>query len=92
MNLIMGQFIMASGIKKDKGKEKAFRFGRMELNMKAIGNLIRLMVMVDSFIRMETVIMVNGSMIKHMEEALMIILMELLIQEIGKKINNMVME
>ena len=37
MNLIMGQFIMASGIKKDRGKEKESRFGRMEPNMKATG-------------------------------------------------------
>jgi hypothetical protein len=29
----------------DKGKEKEFKFGKMELNMKAIGNLIKLMVM-----------------------------------------------
>ena len=36
--------------------------------------------------------MANGLMIRHMVEALMIILMELLIQEIGKKINNTVME
>ena len=92
MSLIMGQFIMDSGIKKDKEKEKAFRFGRMEPNMKAIGNLIRLMVMADLFIQMETVITVNGLMIRHMEEEHMIILMEQLIQEIGKKINNMVME
>ena len=92
MNLIMGQSIMASGIKKDRGKGKAFRFGRMELNMKVIGNLIRLMVTADSFIQMEIVIMVNGLMIRHMVEVLMIILMELLIQEIGKKINSMAME
>jgi hypothetical protein len=41
---------------------------------------------------MEIAIMANGLMIRHMVEALMIILMELLIQEIGKKINNTVME
>lgn len=60
MNLIMGLFIMVSGIQKDKGKEKAFKFGRMGLNMKAIGNLIKLMAMADSFIQMEIVIMGNG--------------------------------
>jgi hypothetical protein len=76
----------------DKGKEKAFKFGRMGLNMKAIGNLIKLMAMADSFIQMEIVIMGNGLMIRLMVEVLMIILMELLIQEIGKKINNTVME
>ena len=92
MNLIMGQFIMASGIKKDRGKEKESRFGRMEPNMKAIGNLIKLMAMADSFIPMETVIMENGLMIRLMEEAVMIILMEQHIQEIGKKINSMAME
>ncbi len=60
--------------------------------MKAIGNLIKLMAMADSFIQMEIVIMGNGLMIRLMVEVLMIILMELLIQEIGKKINNTVME
>jgi len=60
--------------------------------MKAIGNLIKLMAMADSFIQMEIVIMGNGLMIKLMGEVHMIILMELLIQEIGKKINNTVME
>lgn len=60
--------------------------------MKAIGNLIKLMAMEDSFIQMEIVIMENGLMIRLMGEVHMIILMELLIQEIGKKINNTVME
>lgn len=60
--------------------------------MRAIGNLIKLMAMADSFIQMEIVIMGNGLMIKLMGEVHMIILMELLIQEIGKKINNTVME
>ena len=47
MSSIMALFITVSGTLKVKEKVKEFKFGKTELNMKEIGNLIRQMVMVD---------------------------------------------
>jgi hypothetical protein len=41
MSLIMGLFIMDNGLKKDLERVKAFKFGRMPVNMKGIGRMIK---------------------------------------------------
>ena len=46
MNLIMGLSIMDNGLKKDIEKEKEYRYGKMEANIKDTGKLIKQMVKV----------------------------------------------
>jgi len=88
MSLIMGLFIMDNGLKKDLERVKAFKFGRMPVNMKGIGRMIKPTGMEGWFILTVIATMEIGSMIRLMEEEFMSMLMALSILEIGKKINS----
>ena len=71
-------------------KAKAFKFGKMEANIKGIGRMIELMVTEDSFIPMVIAIMENGSTTKPMDAEHTNTWMALNTSATGKKINNMV--
>ena len=58
----------ANGIKKANAKEKEHRFGKVDLNSKAIGKKTNPVVMGERFMKMEIATMVNGLMENSMEE------------------------
>jgi hypothetical protein len=92
LNLIMAQFIKGNGQLMALGKVKASKFGEMVLNMKGIGDKIKLTAMEELFTLMGILMLESGRMIKHMVEALMNILTERSILVIGLKINSTAME
>lgn len=89
--LIMEQFIKVNG-KAKIGMDLEYKFGLMELNMKDIGKIIRLMGKESFGMLMETFLMVNGKMIRHMVTEFIFMLMEQNMKENGKMICNMVKE
>ena len=66
-----------------------FKYGKMEQNMKEIGDLIRHVDMENSGMLMEMFSKVNGLMTKLMDMVFMFIRMELDMRESGKMICNM---
>ena len=58
----------ANGIKKANAKEKEHRFGKVEINSRAIGKKTNSVVMGDIFLNLEIATMVNGLMENSMEE------------------------
>lgn len=81
-----------SGPQKALDMAKAFRFGKMVLGMMATGKMTWLTEKEDSFILMEMLMKVIGTMIRPMDEVLISIWMVQYTLEIGKKTNNMGME
>ena len=82
-------FIMGNGTLIIKKKEKVSMYGKMEGNMKGIGNLIRGMEKDDVFSLMETFTMENGKMIWLMVWEHMNIKMDVSMSDNGQVINSM---
>jgi hypothetical protein len=85
-NAVLGSRVLKS----DKGRE--CRYGLMDPCMKDGGKTIRLMERADSFMLMETYMMVIGEKTKHMDSVFTVTWMVLSTKETGRKINNMAKE
>jgi hypothetical protein len=70
---------------------KESKSGQMDLSMRVIGEMIKLMDAVDLFMQMAMSMRVSGKMIKLMVSENTIILMVLAMRAIGKKTSNMAM-
>ena len=88
MNWTTVQLTMGSGPRRGFVKAKVSNSGKTVASTKATGRMIRLMDMEDSSMPMVTVTSGNGSMTKHMEDALTNTWTALIMLETGKKINS----
>ena len=84
----MGHIMKENGLEVSK-TAKGFKFGLMDLFMRATGNKIKPMDVGDSSMLMAMFTTEIGRMIKHMVMEDIITLMELNMKEIGSKINSM---
>jgi hypothetical protein len=82
---------MVCGPEKVNVREKELKSGRMEVNMRATGKMIKQMIKEDLFMLTEMFTKVTGTMIKLKEEVPMNIWMEQNMLETGKKIGKMAM-
>jgi len=88
----MVQSIMVSGTKKALEREKVYRYGKMEVNIKGTGRMIELMVKEDLSTKMAIATMENGLTTKPMVVEPMNTRIAPNTLEIGKRISNMDME
>ena len=83
---------MVNGINQAKEKEWEFKFGLMEVNMKATGLKTRLILMEDLFMPLGIATLANGDMTKRMELVLFTLLMGENILDRGRMISSMALE
>ena len=80
---------MDNGLKTDIEKEKVHKYGKMVVNIKVTGKMIKQMEKEDLYMQMVMYMKVNGSMIKHKDEEHTSTWMGQSMLETGKKIDKM---